>query len=91
MSPEDFPEAQKFVCARPEFAWVCTHPDDFFTISDLSRYTGLSRETVRGLVENKAFPGAVRYSESIGWRIPRSGLVEYYAGQFGWRSGQQAG
>ena len=91
MKPEEFEEAQRFVCARPEYAWVCKHPDDFFTISDLARYTGLSRETVRGLVESKTFPGTVRYSESIGWRIPRSGLVEYYADQLGWQSAQQAG
>jgi hypothetical protein len=91
MTPEEFQEAQRFVCARPEYAWVCTHEDDFFTISDLARYTHLSRESVRGLVEGKAFAGAVRYSSSIGWRIPRSGLVEYYARQLGWKTGQQAG
>lgn len=91
MKPEEFPAAQQFVCARPEYAWVCAHPDDFFTISDIARYTHLSRESVRGLVEGKAFPGAIRYSENIGWRIPRSGLVEYYAGQLGWKGGRQTG
>src|SRR5262245_16017130 len=91
MTPNDLAQARQFVCSRPEYAWVCAHTDDFFTVSDLARYTGLSRESVRGLVENAAFPGAIRYSESIGWRIPRSGLIEYYARQLGWKSGQETG
>jgi predicted DNA-binding transcriptional regulator AlpA len=91
MTPNDLAQARQFVCSRPEYAWVCAHTDDFFTVSDLARYTGLSRESVRGLVENAAFPGAIRYSESIGWRIPRSGLIEYYARQLGWNAGQETG
>jgi predicted DNA-binding transcriptional regulator AlpA len=91
MTPDERMQAQEFVCSRPEYSWVCMHPDDFFTISDIARYTGLSRESVRGLIESATFPGAIRYSENIGWRVPRSGLVEYYAKQLGWKSGQQAG
>lgn len=91
MTPEELQEAQTFVCARPEYGWVCSHPDDTFTISDIARYTHLSRDSVRNLIEDGAFPGSVRYSETIGWRVPRTGLVEFYAGQLGWKSGQQAG
>jgi hypothetical protein len=91
MTPEELASAQRFVCSRPEYAWVCTHPDDFFTISDLARSMGLSRDSVRGIIESGAFPGAIKYTESISWRVPRSGLVEYYAHQLGWDASQQAG
>jgi hypothetical protein len=90
MTPDELQAAQQFVCARPEYSWVCTHPNNWFTVSDISRYSGLSRPIVRGLVESGTFPGAIQYTESVGWRVPRSGLVEYYARQLGWKTGQQA-
>lgn len=91
MTPDEFREAERMVCARPEYAWLCDAAQEWFTISDIARYARLSRDTVRDLVEDRQFPGAIRYTEGVGWRIPRSGLIEYYARKLGFKSGQQAG
>jgi hypothetical protein len=52
----------------------------------------LARDTVRDMIEkDHAFPGAIRYTETVGWRVPRSGLVEYYAKELHWDARHQAG
>jgi excisionase family DNA binding protein len=91
MTPEEFRRAEERVCARPEYSWLCSSKQEWFNISDIAGYAQLSRDTVRKMVENGEFPGAIRYTEGTGWRVPRSGLIEYYARKLGFQAGQQAG
>ncbi len=91
MTPDEYQAAERLVCARPEYSWLCATGQEWYNISDIAGHAHLSRETVRKMIEGGAFPGAIRYTEGTGWRIPRSGLIEYYARKLGFQSGQQVG
>jgi hypothetical protein len=91
MTPEEFREAERLLSARLEYTWLIQSGKQWFNLSDVARGAGLSRDTVRGLCEAGSIPGAIYYNPDIGWRIPYSGLVEYFARLLSGGSGQQVG
>jgi hypothetical protein len=91
MTPEEFREAEKLLSSRPEYQWLTQSGKQWFNLTDVARGSGLSRDTVRGLCESGSIPGAVFYNPDIGWRLPYSGLVEYFARLLRGGSGQRVG
>ncbi len=77
MTPEELAAAEAMLRERPEYAWVFASGLQWFTTSDISRGTGLAVNTVRKRCEQGEVPGAAWYGSDIGWRVPRSGLVEW--------------
>lgn len=81
MTPEEMDRAERMLAARPEFAWLTgEEASAWYRVSDVADEIGVSRETVRAWCERGTIPGAVFYGKEMGWRMPRSGLLEYFAG-----------
>jgi hypothetical protein len=91
MTPEELQEAERLLSSRPEYNWLTQSGKQWFNLTDVARGSGLSRDTVRGLCESGSIPGVVYYNPDIGWRIPYSGLVEYFDRLLRGGSGQQTG
>ena len=63
----------------PEFAWVLSD-QQLYTAVELAEHMAMSDEAVRKLAASGAFPGAILHPNNrIGWRIPRSGVLNYLA------------
>jgi len=91
MTPEEQQKAEQQLSQRPEFAWLISSGKQWFNITDVANGSGLSRNTVRDFCERGRMPGAVFYGLEIGWRIPRSGLIEFFIRTSGDSSDQQVG
>jgi excisionase family DNA binding protein len=90
MTPQELAEAEAMLARRPEYAWL-TQGENWFNLSEVAAGMGISRDTVRKWCEEGKIPGAVNYGDKLGWRMPKSGLVEYFASLTQGKSGQQAG
>jgi Helix-turn-helix domain len=91
MTPEELQAAERFLSQRPEFAWLISSGKQWFNITDVANGSGVSRNTVRDWCQSAKLPGAVYYGPEIGWRIPRSGLIEYFSRTMRGPGDQQAG
>jgi hypothetical protein len=80
VTPEELHQAEDRLAERPEYEWLTGSATEWFITAEVSRHTGVSRNTVRFLCESGRIPGAVFYGPDIGWRIPRSGLIEFFSG-----------
>lgn len=81
-------DSESMLKARPEFAWVLAPGDGWFNVSEIARGLGVSRKIVTDWCRDGAIPGVVYYGEDVGYRVPRSGLIEFLAARL---RGQQAG
>jgi Helix-turn-helix domain len=79
MTPEELKEAEATLALRPEFSWLTGDPSAWRNVTDVANGAGVTRQTAAAWCERGLIPGAIYY-EGIGWRIPRSGLIEYFAG-----------
>lgn len=77
MTPEQLAAAEAMLARRPEFAWLTGDPAAWRNVKDVAAGAGVARATVNKWCEDGLIPGAIYY-EGIGWRIPRSGLIEYF-------------
>lgn len=85
MTPEQIAEAEARLAQRPEFRWLAEAPDTaWFNVTEAARHIGIAASTMRKLCERGDMPGSIYYGPDIGWRIPRSGLVEYLARAIGY-------
>ncbi len=78
MTPEEMQAAEAELRARPEYDWLFTSGLQWFSTTDVSRGTGLATPTIRKRCEQGEIPGAAWYGADIGWRMPRSGLIEWF-------------
>lgn len=78
MTPEELKAAESALAQRPEYGWLISTGAQWFNASEVSRGAGVSRNTVRDWCEGGKIPGALFYGPELGWRIPRSGLVEFF-------------
>lgn len=79
MTPEQLAEAEQILARRPEFIWLTSNPAAWRNVTDVAAGAGVTRATATKWCEEGLIPGAIYY-EGVGWRIPRSGLIEYFAG-----------
>ncbi len=70
-------EAEGILAQLPEFAWLTGNQKSWWTVAEVAENLGIGPSAVRGWAEQGLIPGAVLYSKQLGWRIPRSGLVQY--------------
>lgn len=78
MNAEQLAQAESALRLRPEFTWLTGDLASWRNVSDVAAGAGVTRATVNKWCEEGLIPGAIYY-EGIGWRIPRSGLIEYFA------------
>lgn len=77
MTPEQLAAAEELLARRPEFAWLTGRPAQWYTASQVAEGIGVSPITVRRICERGEIPGATYYGPSVGWRLPRSGVIEW--------------
>jgi hypothetical protein len=63
----------------PEFGWIVSDVKPWYTVSEVAELAGVSRDVVRGWIEQHLIRGATLYSAQVGWRMPRSGLAIHFA------------
>lgn len=68
--------------AIPEYDWLTKSAQSWWTVAEVSLHTGVSHETVRSRCESGEIPGAIQYDRPVGWRMPRSGLLAFYAERY---------
>jgi hypothetical protein len=72
-------EAERKLSQLPEYAWITGNPKPWWTVAEVAENLGIGPSAVRGWCEQGLIAGAVLYSRQLGWRMPRSGLVQYLA------------
>ena len=82
MTPEELQAAEQLLAQWPEYACLTDErgAKSWYNVAEIARGAGVSRDTARDWCEKGAIPGAIYYGPDIGWRVPRSGLIEYLAG-----------
>jgi predicted DNA-binding transcriptional regulator AlpA len=79
MSPEELKAAEEQLAQRPEYDWLTRDPARaWFNVSEVARGAGVARPTVYDWCKDGRIPGAIDYGDSVGWKIPRSGLIEFF-------------
>jgi Helix-turn-helix domain len=65
----------------PEDRWVLSG-QQWYATGEAAEKLGVSDETLRKFAAGGAIPGAIQHdTRRVGWRLPRSGLIAYIAGQ----------
>jgi len=91
MTDGDVQRALSTLRPIPEYAWLVDSEQPWYSVSEVSERTGIGEGGVRGWCERGLIPGAVLYGRQQGWRMPRSGLLLYFASLQRGGSGIQAG
>lgn len=73
--------------AQPEYAWLFKPSDGWYNVAETARGLGVSRTKVTEWCKEKVIPGVIYYGEDVGYRLPRSGLIEFLAQRL---NGQQS-
>ena len=81
MTPDELRAAEAQLAQRPEYDWLTSDPAwAWFNVSEVARGAGVARRTVYVWCKEGRVPGAIDYGDSVGWKIPRSGLIEFFVG-----------
>lgn len=88
MTPEELERFEKSLSIRPEYNWLTQNPSPWRNMSEVATGMGVSRQTIKSWCERGQIPGAIDYGQDIGWRMPRSGLIEFIANLQRGASGQ---
>lgn len=79
MTAEELAAAEAQLAQRPEFAWLFEPGHGpWYQAAEVARGAGVARDTARDWCKDGKIPGAIYYGEDIGWKIPQSGLVEFF-------------
>jgi hypothetical protein len=76
---QDLKEAERILSQVPEYAWLITSQKPWWTVAEVSEQLGIGESVVRSWCDRGLIPGAVLHSRQTGWRMPRSGLIQYLA------------
>ena len=72
--------ALRLLSEIPEYHWLtATTGRQWWSVSEVAAYMGVTDDTVRAWAKRGDIPGAVLYQQQVGWRLPRSGLAVYFA------------
>lgn len=73
-------EATEILRQRPEFDWLVNSGKQWYSIEEVKGdKTGLGDAALRAICSRGEIDGADNYGPGIGWRMPRSGLIFYFA------------
>ena len=76
---EAIAEAQRLLASIPEYHWLTQSDQAWFTVAEVAPNMAVSKETVRGWCEAGQIKHATLYQQQVGWRMPRSGLLLFFA------------
>lgn len=71
--------AERLLRETPEYAWITESGQQWYTVSEVVEATTVAATTVRAWCDRGQIAGAVFYGQQIGWRMPRSGLLLFFA------------
>lgn len=74
---DDVWRAEAILRRIPEFDWLTGNERQWFAVNRIVHGYAMANETVKRLAPK--VPGAMQYPGSGRWRIPRSGLMVYFA------------
>ncbi len=72
-------EAERILAQLPEYAWLTGSRKSWWTVSEVAEQLEIGESAVRSWCERGLIPGAVLHTRQLGWRIPKSGLIQYLA------------
>lgn len=72
-------EAERVLAKLPEYAWLTNTQKAWWTVAEVAENLAIGASAVRNWCEQGLIPGAVLHSRQLGWRMPRSGLLQYLA------------
>jgi hypothetical protein len=72
-------EAERILAQLPEYAWLTKNAKLWWRVAEVAEHLEIGESAVRSWCERGLIPGAVLHTRQLGWRIPRSGLVQYLA------------
>jgi hypothetical protein len=90
---EELREAERVLAAYPEYRWLMGADGvskQWWSVADVAAQLDLTADVVRAWCQRGEIPGAVLYEKQVGWRMPRSGLVVYFAKLQGWNGASQS-
>ncbi len=79
MSEVDVNAAEPILARLPEYAWLTSSSKPWWTVAEVAENLVIGASAVRNWCEQGLIPGAVLHSRQLGWRMPRSGLMQYLA------------
>lgn len=72
-------EAERILQTTPEYDWLARSGQQWYTVAEVATAMAVSKNMVRSWCERGQIAGAVIYGQQIGWRLPRSGLLLFFA------------
>ena len=79
MTPEELKAAEAQLAQRPEYEWLTGEMSRaWYNVAEVARGAGVARDTARDWCKDGKIPGAIDDGDSVGWKVPRSGLIEFF-------------
>lgn len=79
ISGEELREAEQTLGGIPEYAWLTQSGTQWYTVAEVAEAMNVGKDVVRRWCERGQIANAVMYGQQIGWRMPRSGLLLFFA------------
>lgn len=77
MTPET---AETYLKQFPEFNWLTNaDPDHWFKVNEVADPLRIGESFVRNAADRGEIDGAINYGPGLGWRLPRRGLLIFFA------------
>jgi hypothetical protein len=72
-------QAQAILARIPEYAWLTSGNEQWYSPGEVAAAMGINAATVRLWCDRGDVVGAINYGGRMGWKLPRSGLLLYFA------------
>lgn len=72
-------QAERALRAHPEYRWLWDSGLQWYRVSDIVKATDFTADTIEGWCKQGQIRHAAYFGQQIGWRIPRSGLILFFA------------
>lgn len=82
MPPPDMSveRAAEVLSGIPEYAWLVESDQPWWKAAEVAKHAGVTADVVRSWCDSGKIQGAMLYAQQVGWRMPRSGLLLFFAG-----------
>lgn len=79
INSEELRAAEQTLRAIPEYAWLAESGQQWYTVAEVAEAMSIGKDVIRRWCERGLIANAVMYGQQIGWRLPRSGLLLFFA------------
>ena len=79
INSEELRAAEQTLRAIPEYAWLADSGQQWYTVAEVAEAVSIGKDVIRRWCERGLIANAVMYGQQIGWRLPRSGLLLFFA------------